>query len=289
MKIIKRNFINKRGYSLAELLAALIISSMIIIAVFGIYGRLNKVSASVTGRLEKEQMPREVLQLICEDLERILTDGRDTRISFRNKTDRSGTHSARLEIIKSIYDKDNNAQTFEQIIWQCSYDPDSSDKTMVLYRRHNGLALEDKLLDELKPVSEKQLFIPVCSGVTFFSIENGAFDSGNPVTTPDGKAIVNDNWSTAVLPQNIIATISFAEPVEVSPGLWQVPDSEKTTRVIALDRTRKITFKIETKDINSIDMNQPSFKLKSMKDSNQSSLDTNLFQDFNSAGRNAGK
>ena len=55
MKIVQKNFVNKRGYSLAELLAALIISSMIIIAVFSIYGRLNKVSASVTGRLEKNQ------------------------------------------------------------------------------------------------------------------------------------------------------------------------------------------------------------------------------------------
>ena len=64
MKLIEKT-ICKKGFSLAELLAALVISSMIILAVFSLYGRLNKVSASVIGRLEKGQLPREILQLIC--------------------------------------------------------------------------------------------------------------------------------------------------------------------------------------------------------------------------------
>jgi hypothetical protein len=231
---------------------------MIILAAFSLYTRLNNVSAAVIGRLERGQLPREILQLIAEDLDRIISDTKDTKINFQNKIERNGLQSARIEIIKTIYNKENRPVIFEQIIWQTSLDLIGSPKGMVLYRRHNGIALEDKMLDEPKQDFEKQLFIPVCGGVTFFSIQTGNFQ-----TETDGQSALIDRWSADSLPANIIVTISFADPVEVSPGQWQVPDTEKITRIIALDRTRKIPFTIEMKDFNEVtDQNKPSENTK---------------------------
>jgi prepilin-type N-terminal cleavage/methylation domain-containing protein len=255
MKLIKKNSVNKRAFSLAEVLAALVISSMVILAVFSLYNRLNKVSAAVISKIDRGQLPREILQLIAEDLDRIVSDSRDTRINFQNKVESNGLQSGRIEIIKTIYDKDNNLQTFEQIVWQTSVDFTGTGNGMVLYRRHSGIALEDKLLDEPKQGFERQLFIPVCDGVTFFSIQAGLFQTGDIQTAEDGKASLIDRWSADSLPANIIATISFADPIEVTPGQWQVPDTEKITRTIALDRTRKIPFRIEMNVIN--DTNEP--------------------------------
>jgi prepilin-type N-terminal cleavage/methylation domain-containing protein len=272
MKLIRQNPVLKKGFSLAELLAALVISSMVILAVFSLYTRLNKVSAAVISRLDRGRLPREILQLIAEDLDRIISDTKDTKVNFQNKIERNGLQSARMEIIKSIYDKEDKPVTFEQIIWQTSVDLPlllSSDrkmqgpKGMVLYRRHSGIALEDKLLDEPRQNFEKDLFIPVCGGVTFFSIRTGNFQSGSIQTETDGQPALVDRWSADSLPANIIVAISFADPVEVSPGQWQVPDTEKITRIIALDRTRKIPFTIEMKDFNEVtDQNKPSKNTK---------------------------
>jgi prepilin-type N-terminal cleavage/methylation domain-containing protein len=271
MKLIRQNPVQKRGFSLAELLAALVISSMVILAVLSLYSRLNNVSAAVIGRLERGQLPREILQLIAEDLERIVSDSRDTRINFQNKIESNGLQSGRIEIIKTIYDKNNNPQIFEQIIWQTSMDSVGSPSGMVLYRRHNGIALEDKLLDEPKQGFERQLFIPVCGGITFFSIQTANFQTGDIEAASDGKPVLIDRWGVDSLPANIIATISFADPIEVTPGQWQVPDTEKITRIIALDRTRKIPFIIEMKNYTDIsDQNKPSGnKKQNIQDANR--------------------
>jgi prepilin-type N-terminal cleavage/methylation domain-containing protein len=263
MKPIRQNLVLKKGFSLAELLAALVISSMIILAAFSLYTRLNKVSAAVISKLDQGRLPREILQLIAEDLDRIISDTKDTKVNFQNKIEGNGLQSARIEIIKSIYDKEVKPVTFEQIIWQTSFDLTASPKGMVLYRRHSGIALEDKLLDEPRQNFEKDLFIPVCGGVSFFSIQTGNFQSGTIQTGTDDQSALVDRWSADSLPANIIITISFADPVEVSPGQWQVPDTEKITRIIALDRTRKIPFEFEVRDFNDInDQNKPSDSLE---------------------------
>jgi prepilin-type N-terminal cleavage/methylation domain-containing protein len=271
MKLIRQNPVLKRAFSLAELLAALVISSMIILAAFSLFNRLNNVSASVINRLDRGQLPREILQLIAEDLDRIVSDNKDTRINFQNRIENNGLQSAKLEIIKTIYDKDNNPLIFEQIVWQTSFDLTANPKGMVLYRRHSGLAVEDKLLDEPKQDAEMQLYIPVCGGITFFSIKSGNFQTGDIQTGDDGSADLIDRWSGGPLPANIIATVSFADPIEITPGQWQVPQTEQITRIIALDRTRKIPFEIKMIDSNSVsDQNTPSVnKKQNIQDSNR--------------------
>jgi hypothetical protein len=134
-----------------------------------------------------------------------------------------------LTIQQTIYDKDNKQLTFEEIVWQSNYDIDANSLT--LYRSHSGIALEDKLLDEKRADWEKEYpFVPICTGLTLFKIQ---------VPTSD---IPQDTWTKSSLPPGIIVTISFAEPYETIIGTLDVPDSEKISRTIVINRTRKIKF-----------------------------------------------
>ena len=124
-------------------------------------------------------------------------------------------------------------QIFEKIVWQTSYDYDTGANGLVLYRSHSGMTLEDKLLDEKREDWEKRYsFVPICTGVTFFKVQ-----------VPYGENFL-DRWASPTLPPGITVTLSFAEPFETVRGTLDVPEAEKIIRTIAIDRTRKIKFKI---------------------------------------------
>lgn len=218
-----------QGFSLAEVLAALTIAAMVLVAVLGIYSRAERSAAAITRKLDSSRLPSEVLQRIAEDLDGIIVAGKDTNITVENKFEK-GYPTARLEILKTIYDRRERPQTFEKILWQTSYDYDNEAGGLVLYRSHSGIALEDKLLDEQNEDWQRELFIPICTGVTFFRIQ-----------VPVGENF-QDKWTNSSLPKAVVATISFAEPFETLEGTLDVPDAGKITRTIAIDRTRKIGF-----------------------------------------------
>jgi len=223
---------NVEGFSLAEVLAALTIAAMVLVAVLGIYSRAERSAAAVTRKLNSSQLPSEILQRLAEDLDRIIASGSDTRITIENRAEK-GFPTARLTIRKSIYNSKNQEQIFEEIVWQTSFDYDTGTNGLVLYRSHSGIALEDKLLDEKREDWEKTYsFVPICTGVTFFKVQ-----------VPQGEEFL-DKWANPSLPAGITVTISFAEPFETVRGTLDVPEAEKITRIIAIDRTRKIKFKI---------------------------------------------
>jgi hypothetical protein len=139
--------------------------------------------------------------------------------------------TAYLSYSKSYQDSSNKEQKFEEIVWQGSYDYESEKEGMVLYRSHRGIAPEDRLLDKNKSEAERELFIPICSGVTFFKIE---------VLTDDEPKLI---WTSSI-PQGIKVTISFAEPFKKTDGTLDVPEKDKYIRTIAIDRTRKTKFEI---------------------------------------------
>ena len=62
------------GFSLAEVLAALTIGAMVVVAVLAIYHRAEQSANAVLSRIDESQLPREVLQYIAEDLDRRDTD-----------------------------------------------------------------------------------------------------------------------------------------------------------------------------------------------------------------------
>jgi len=223
---------NLEGFSLAETLAALTIAAMVLVAVLGIYSRAERSAAAVTRKLSSSRLPSEVMQRIAEDLDRIIASGSDTRITIENKSEK-GFPTARLTIRKSIYNSKNQQQIFEEIVWQTSFDYETGANGLVLYRSHSGMTLEDKLLDEKREDWEKRYsFVPICTGVTFFKVQ-----------VPQGEKFL-DKWTSPSLPAGITVTISSAEPFETVRGTLDVPEAEKITRTIAIDRTRKIKFKI---------------------------------------------
>lgn len=229
------------GFTLAEVLAALTIGSMILVAVLGIYSRVEKGTAAIRRRLDRSRVPFEVLQRISEDLDRIVapvSDSKlaDTKITIENKLNNLYP-SARLTIVRTIYDASNKKETFEEIVWQSSFDYDSDANGLVLYRSHGGMAVEDKLLEKGREAWEKDYsFVPICSGVSYFKIE-----------VPVGENI-QDSWTGDSLPKGIIVTISFAQPYKTVEGTFDVPDAEKVVRTIAVDRARKIAFAVTKKE-----------------------------------------
>jgi len=215
------------GFSLAEVLIALTIAAMVLVAVLGIYSRAERSAAAITRRLDSSRLPSEVLQRIAEDLDGIVAPGSGTSVTVENKFE-NGFSTARLTILKTIYDDRNEKQTFEKIVWQTSIDEDAN--SLVLYRSYGGIGLEDKLLDEQRESWERELFVPICTGVTFFKIQ-----------VPRGEGF-QDKWTSDSLPPGIAVTISFAAPFKTLAGTLDVSDEEKITRTIAIDRTRKIRF-----------------------------------------------
>jgi type II secretory pathway pseudopilin PulG len=222
------------GFSLAEVLVALIMGAMILVAVLSIYSRAENGAAAVTRRLDIARVPSEILQRIVEDIDKIVTPDSDTKVTIENKFDK-GFPTARLTLLKTIYNSNNEKQTFEKIIWQANYD--SSANGLILYRSHSGIAAEDKLLNEQKEDWEKELFVPVCAGITFFKIQ-----------VPKGEDEFEENWTADSLPPGIVVTISFAEPFKALDGSFDVPEDEKITRHMAVDQTREIQFVLEKKD-----------------------------------------
>lgn len=224
----------KSGFSLAEVLAALTISSMILVAVLGIYSRAENAAAGVTRKLDSVRLPAEILQCIAEDLDRVVGTSSDAKITIENKI-ANGLQTARLRISKTFYNKQDKEQIFEEIIWQGNYDYET-DNGLVLYRSHSGVTVEDKLLDDQKENWEKELFVPICAGATFFKIE-----------TLRDKGLL-DKWTSTALPYGIVVTVSFAEPFEKLDGTLDVPDTEKISRTIAVGKSRKIKFIVVKKE-----------------------------------------
>jgi len=223
---------HKKGFSLAEVLCALTIGVMVMIVVLKVYSRAQQSAAAINKSLGAGRVPYEILQLIAEDIDKIITSGSQSKITVDNKFD-TGFATARLIILKTFYNDEDKKETFEEIIWQTAYD--SRTGTLAIYRSRSGLAGEDKLLDSKKQDWEREMFVPVCAGITFFQIQ---------VRT---GTYLDNKWIADVLPDGIVITISTAQPVKTPAGTLDVPDSEKITRTIAVDRTRKLKFVLPPK------------------------------------------
>ena len=203
---------------------------MVLVAVLSIYSRVENAAAGVTRRLDSTRLPAEILQCIAEDLDRVAGTSSDAKITIENKIV-NGLQTARLRISNTFYNKQNKKQTFEEIIWQGNYDYEA-DNGLILYRSHSGVTAEDKLLDDQKENWEKELFVPICAGVTFFKIESRRDET------------LLDKWTSTGLPYGIVVTVSFAEPFKQLDGTLDVPEAEKISRTIAVSKSRKIKFKI---------------------------------------------
>lgn len=242
-----------KGFTtLAEMLAALTIGAMVMVAVLGIYHRAENSAAAVMRKLDSSRLPGEVLQRIAEDLDNIISSGSNATITIENKFQNIASMlapAAKLVITRTIQDSRDREQKFQEIIWQSSYDFQSATNSLTLYRSSGGLNMEDKVLEMNKEDPERERFVPICSGVTYFKIV--ALAGKNPI----------EKWNGSP-PRGIIVTISFAEPYKRADGTFDVPDEEKISRTIAIDRTRKIRFDLSASENGNDeekqeDMNSP--------------------------------
>jgi type II secretory pathway pseudopilin PulG len=249
------------GFSLAELICSLVISAMVLAATLAIYQRMQRTAEAVLAKVDQSDVSSEVLQLIAEDLDSV-TAAQGIQITFDNKTDK-GFPVAKLSIRKTVTNKKNEEQLFEEIQWQGAYD--AGNGRVTLYRSHSGLAQEDRLLDRQRADVEKLYpFVPVCGGFTTFKIE-----------APQGNNLLS-RWANPMLPTGLRVTLSVAEPVRSPLGRLEVPEESLITRMIAIDRTRQIRFEFAAWDANSpaADANQPGAETpdkKAAADGNQPS------------------
>ena len=227
------NYKNRKAFSLAEVVAALTIGSMVMVSVLTIYTRLSKASNSIINNMDSSSVALEVLQKIAEDIDRLTVVDENVKLTFENKTN-GGFQVAQLVISKSFYNRENEEDVFEKIIWRAGFDYDSDANGMVLYRSHSGIVSEDYLLHGQKERYERELFIPFCEGVTYFNIQ-----------AVESETLVDEWKDENRLPTGLAVTISFAEPFKTVSGLWEVYEEDMVTRVIAVSKTRRIPFYVK--------------------------------------------
>ena len=240
MKRTKGQWRHQAGFSLAEMLAAVIIGAMILTAVLGIYGRANRAADAVLRKIESPSLASEVLQLIAEDLGRTLGAG-DVSVQIRNGFD-NGFVRAELVLRRTFHDKDNKEQTLEGITWRAGYDHEGRTPGLILYRSYEGIAPEDKLLDDNRANWEKNYpFVPICRGMTFFQVQ-----------AYKGDELLEQWPASSPPPPGVKVTISFAEPYETVRGTYDVLEQDRISRTIVIDAARKIKFTLPA----SADANQ---------------------------------
>jgi len=222
-----------KGFSLAELITALVIGSMVLVVMLSIYNHAEQTAAAISRKVESSHIAGDVLQMIAEDVDKLMGSGSNVKVTVENKFDSDGYSTARLVIEKFIYNKRNQKQPFERIVWQTDYEFSSDTPGLVLYRSHTGMNLEDKLLDEQRADWEADYnFVPVCRGVTYFRIQVPRED------------MLYERWTRNSLPPGIIVTISFAEPFDTPLGTLDVFEEEKIVRSVAIDRSKLKRFRI---------------------------------------------
>jgi len=235
---------NQPAFTLVEIITVLAIAAMIIIATINVYGRVKATADSINAHLDENILPKEILQRIAEDLDTLAAPGFDTTVTIRNKI--SNTYNVSQLIIENkFYDAQDKPQTFQKVTWQAQYD--AFEDAVILYRAHSGLQLEDPVIDADKSTLNSQayyqnrgidLFVPVASGITFFKIEVLENDRLLPA------------WSKTELPKAVFVTISFAPFIEDIDGSFYIPEEDKISRTIAVDRTRKIAYKFLSKEFD---------------------------------------
>jgi hypothetical protein len=228
------------GFSLIETVTVLAITAMIMIATMSVYSTVRRNVVAIDGNLDQGELPREILQRIAEDLDRLARPGFDTSVIVRNKL-KNGYNISQL-IIENRFFGDaapNKPQLAERITWQSDFDPYTS--TLILYRAHSGIRLEDGLVDRDQLDKQEQgieQFVPLATGITHFEL-----------LIPSGEMLVRD-WGQPDLPKAIRVLLSFGAPVQTETGDWIIPEQDLFVRTIAINRTRPYIYQFVKKDFD---------------------------------------
>jgi hypothetical protein len=189
------------------------------VSLFFIYSHARQTVDSISYTLDQSQVPERILQLIAQDVDRFCADTDELVIQPELKSE-NGLVSSRLYLQTQIYDSMLRAVPYERVIWETRFDAET--QSLILYRSHSGLVSEDSLLESQRTPEEARAFVPLCSGLTYFSITR--------VPT-----------SSLGLPNQLVVSLSFAQP-EKEGGESVIPPEQIVTRTIAVNRLRKIGY-----------------------------------------------
>ena len=217
------------AFTLVETIVVLMLASLILVAVLGVYGRMRANAVTILDRLQQNRLQAEILQKIAEDIDRLAAPGFEATINFQNKLN-NGYRSARLVLKNSYYGNNDKKDIYEQIEWHSSYDP--AYDTLTLYRMQGGINVEDKVLG-VNP--DESPFIPVATDVTHFELK-----------AQQGENILG-SWTSETMPKAVRIGISFAFPQELEDGNVGVPEEAISFRTVAIDRTRIIPYQFVKK------------------------------------------
>lgn len=234
------------AFTLIETLTVLMLTTLLVTAVLGMYYHVRRGVGRLAGQLEENRLAREILQKVAEDIDRLAAPGFDATMQFRNKYD-NGYNAAQLVLENKYYGSavPPKAEVYDRIVWQTQYDAFS--RTLMLYRMHEGLNLEDKVIEKNAAESPSLgLYIPVADGLTHFEL---AIVDGETVTA---------QWDSQTLPTSVRVGVSFAPMEPLSDGRLGVPPELVMYRTVAIDRTRFIPYefvprKLDTAGVETAD------------------------------------
>ena len=132
----------RAAFTLIETLTVLALTAVLLTAVLQMYHQVRVSVSRITTHLDENRLVREILQKMAEDIDRLAAPGFDATLQFRNKYD-NGYNAAQLTLENRFYGKGNppRAEIFDRVVWQTVYD--AFTETLILYRMHEGLNLED--------------------------------------------------------------------------------------------------------------------------------------------------
>jgi len=241
------------AFTLIETLTAVLLTALLITAVMSMYYHTRRGIARLAGQLEENRLAREILQKIAEDIDRLAAPGFDATMQFRNKYD-NGCNAAQLVLENKFYDSGSppTPQVYDRIVWQTQYDGWS--QSLVLFRMHEGLNLEDKVLEKDAAASPSLgLFIPVADGLTHFE-----------VATVDNES-VTAQWVQQTLPTSVRIGVSFAPLQQLPDGRLGVPPELILYRTVAIDRTRFIPYEFVPRKLDAAGVEKEEEKKKEEK------------------------
>ncbi len=223
----------------------MVIGSLIIVVSAALLIRSTKTFKSIESVLDENTLPREILHMISQDVEDIVSPGADVFLHVQNKTYK-GHNETRLEITSRVYDKKRTPVILKRVVWQSKYDP-GLDR-IVLYRSRSGLAAADAILDtQARENPDSLVFVPLTDELTYFKIFVGNMQE-EPLS----------QWLSSRLPEAIRIEMSFAQPIDSITNEQKFAPEDVLSRIIVVDMTRRISFTVpDIKDYDKNNIEEP--------------------------------
>ncbi len=233
------------GFALVELLTALFIVCILVIALTTIYDASTRAIASINQRIEKGASTSEIMQLIVDDITKASSAGTDTTFTLKSKL-AGGAVLYRFEVASKIYDNTGKELIYQKVIWQS--DVDLFTGTMSLYRCAGGMMPSSPVASEqAKENPQSDIFVPICQGLTYFTIKVPQIQD-----TPQGQVVdYLDQWSNPEMPGGVVVELSFELPVEYVTGETEVLPEDRLVESISINRSKEYKFQFVAKDLDA--------------------------------------